>query len=330
MKLNAEYATDNAEKYEYELLVGHNRTDGSFKTNEQLRMEYLSLTDELIHKVTSGVEFPDPKTGEKVRQPVDTILFLDKSARPVAWLMREAWPLLASEENAETPPMPEMKFLNIDREQWIDQLDPNRTGALDSERLPDEAIQSLRSVFIAPNYKQDGLSDELFEKPTYLDGKNVLIVDEVLSTGRTLRMAELFLKKAYPEARFAGTHWMGGVTARNGGASTGNADLPVWYSDKTSLGRGVGNRELSPDTSAPGNVTQRLGAWFLSCRFLEQDERSLQLRTELNQLPHDPNVMRRPSRHRDDIIERTERLNGMPFGDAQREIFQVVEEGTRK
>jgi hypothetical protein len=52
-----------AKPFEYELLKGHFRTDGSFKNDDQLRSEYVNLTDGLINKMTEGVSVEDPHTG---------------------------------------------------------------------------------------------------------------------------------------------------------------------------------------------------------------------------------------------------------------------------
>ena len=74
---------ESSPDFHYELLVGHPRTNGSFKSTEQLHTEYVRLTDELVRQVTEGVEVVDPQTGEQTTEKVDYIVWLDKSARPV-------------------------------------------------------------------------------------------------------------------------------------------------------------------------------------------------------------------------------------------------------
>src|SRR6185436_11400821 len=81
--------------FEYELLTGHKRTDGSWKSSEELKTEYVHLTDELIRKMTEGVRVVDAVTGETENKPVDYVVWIDKSARPVSWLTKELWPTLA-------------------------------------------------------------------------------------------------------------------------------------------------------------------------------------------------------------------------------------------
>ena len=50
-------------------------------TPASLRADYVTLTDKIIHAVEG--------------RPGVHLFFLDKSARPVAWLMRALWPVLA-------------------------------------------------------------------------------------------------------------------------------------------------------------------------------------------------------------------------------------------
>src|SRR5690606_2842337 len=96
-----------AKPFEYQLLRGHFRTDGSFKNDDQLRSEYVSLTDSLVYKMTEGVTVEDPQTKERVVRKPDVVVWLDKSARPVSWLTKELWDTLAVDENGHVPKMPE-------------------------------------------------------------------------------------------------------------------------------------------------------------------------------------------------------------------------------
>lgn len=309
---------------DYKLLRGHARSDGSWKTDKQLRMEYLHLTDELIRKITEGVDVVDRQTGETVIKKPDTVIFLDKSARPVSWLMKEAWSTLASDSKGNTPDMPDIRYLNIDREQWVNTVDPQGVGRMDIAKVDQSIIRSLRSVFISPAHKQTGLTEEIDAASTSLDHKTVLVVDEVFSTGRTLQIAQKFIERAFPDTNVAATHWMKGVSTDRGGLSVGNKDLPVWYNDKTEKGRGIGNRLRDPGDSKSNNITQRLGGWFLSSRLAEPDDLSDQLRFEFKQLATRPDVPIRPSIERDDYDERVARLNNTSFETAQADILDVL------
>lgn len=299
------------EPFKYELLTGHERTDGTYKTDEQLRMEYIELTDSLVYQMTHGVEVVDPITHEKqVRKP-DYVVWLDKSARPLAWLTKELWNKLAPEPgNEDIPEVPKFRFVSVDREQWVNQVDPEGVGAIDMGSIDKNIIRSLRSIFVHPKDKRDGLTESIDEAEAELDGKTVLIVDEVYSTGRTLSIAKQFFQKAFPTANVAGTYWMRGITTKE--QAVGNKDLPVWYKQDEIYGRGIGNR--SPYRSIKSdNTTQRLGAWFLGTRLPKSDKNALQLRKEFKALAADPEIPIIPSvrRPREQRIARLIRLNGV-------------------
>lgn len=298
------------DEFKYELLQGHRRTDGSYKSTEALKTEYVRLTDDIIKKITDGIKVTNVETGEKETKPVDYVVWLDKSARPVSWLTRALWSQLAADKDGNIAPEPQHRYVNIDRNQWTSTIDPEGIGNSDVSSLDPSIIRSLRSIFLKnPNDRQDGLTDRIEKSPTQFDGKTILIVDEVRSSGRTLQYAESFFKRAFPDANVASTHWMGGLVSKDG--ATGNADIPVWYDDKTDLGRGVGNRNIDRSRLSKVRV-QQLGAWFLSTANTEPDPKAKQLRIEIKQLAKDAingNILVEPSRDREDYDERVLRFN---------------------
>lgn len=300
------------EPYEYELLKGHYRTDGIWKSDEQLKTEYVRLTDNIVHVLTDGVRCRNKQTGEIEKRPVDYVVWLDKSARPVSWLTKALWPVLARNSDGHTPKLPQFRFVNIDREQWTSSIDPNNVGSTNVDKLDPSIIRSLRSVFIEnPNKLNDKLDEQVDELPAQFDDKTILIVDEVKSTGRTLSYAQSFFERAFPTANIAGMHWMAGITAKDG--AFGNLDLPVWYSDDTVMGRGVRNRNVDLSLKS-SNAAQRRGARFLSTAFRDHDPLSTRLREEMRHLATDVInhvVLVEPSRFRDekDYDERAVRLN---------------------
>ena len=142
---------------------------------------------------------------------------------------------------------------------------------------------------------------------------DILIVDEVRSTGRTNDIAVKLLRAAFPTSRVHGTFWMSSQAAKlvpkAGGIAFGNADLPVWYREDTIYGRGVGDRQYESNIT-PISLTQKLGQYFLSSRLpVPQDPLSSQLRKELHQLATHPDVPIRPNSLRNDYNERITRLN---------------------
>lgn len=311
------------EPFEYKLLTGHARTDGTWKSTQDLQREYVRLTDDLVYQMTDGIKVTNRETGEEEVKKPDYVVWLDKSARPLAWLTRDLWPTLAADAEGAVPTMPQMRFVNIDREQWLSTVDPAGTNKMNVDAVHPDIIRSLRSIFVQDKSALPETIDDtrIDDMETELDGKTVLIVDEVRSSGRTLEIARKFFERAFPDASVATTHWMGG-SALKGGAS-GNADLPVWYRSDTELGRGVGDRDTHLSQKSPNRI-QNLGRWFLSTKLRGPDSLSSQLRTELKQLAEDVRehkVLVVPSidREIDDVAERAQRLNDMTLPEYREE-----------
>src|SRR5690606_27374644 len=78
--------------FEYKILEGHFEPDNeTWKSDQELRMQFFQLTDELIYKMTAS--------------ETSTVMFLDKSARPLSHLVRALWPICARDlETGEIPP----------------------------------------------------------------------------------------------------------------------------------------------------------------------------------------------------------------------------------
>lgn len=298
----------------YSILHGHNRTDGSYKSLETLEMEYVELTDKLIAHMTNGID--TTVNGERDHVIPTKVIFLDKSARPLAWLTRELWNTLAPEPGSDTIPIqPDFKFLNIDREQWISskEVRAQAKGELDVNAIVDaideDIIIGLRSIF---NKHHDGSFDAVNE----LDEQVILVVDEVKSSGATLSIAEKFLARAFPTSIIIGEHWMASQYNKDG--AIGNADLPIWYkNDKldpaNEVGRGVKNR-----TTNQAELDANPSKYFLSRRFAVPDQRSLRLREDLHALaqsvgenvPYIPHLLARSDESREN---RSEIINKRPL-----------------
>lgn len=54
--------------FSYKLLSGHYRTDGTYKSGDQLRTEYVGLTDRLIQRMVDGIDVVNTATGEAERE----------------------------------------------------------------------------------------------------------------------------------------------------------------------------------------------------------------------------------------------------------------------
>ncbi len=220
--------------------------------DDYLFERYLHYTDKVIGMMDGSVterEHPsksDPEYGRPVTAP-DAVVWLDKSARPVSWFTDAFWEQFA-QDGAEKP---ENEFLNIDRTNWFVRqghdvrqaetvLGPND---FDINMVSDEDIARIRAALIDEDIDPDNWQNDVWNKPTRLDGKEVLIIDEVKNKGGTLKIAFELLRKAVPEAKFSADYFMkSGVHALNGRAEEQQMNFaPLWYDDKDAFGRGVGD-----------------------------------------------------------------------------------------
>lgn len=307
--------------FEYKILTGHFEPDGkTWKSSEELRMDYLQMTDSLIQKMTKGVRGKNLETGEEEIRIPTVAIFLDKSARPLSHLVRLMWPTFARDpETGEVPPMPDFKFLNIDREKWVNKIDPQGTGIMDVNHLDPTIIRTLRSIYLKKGGKERarvlGLTESADTAETILDNETVMIIDETYSTGNTAKIASDLMKRAFPNTRINAVHWMHQSWQRNGSRYN---SVPPWYKDKDVMGRGVNNRyvdfsrHFDEGEMKPEDYYRRMGRWFLSAPhwYAEphgekvRDEAFLQLIREFKHLAANPDVPLMPSRTRDDMEDR--------------------------
>ncbi len=99
-----------------------------------------------------------------IHEDADTLVLLDRSARPVAQLLKSYW--------RETYPdklFPDIRFMNIGRESRIKDQTPKFL-----KKLHDAHVGALK-------------------------GRKVVIADECVSSGNTLRRAKLVIERVFPE-----------------------------------------------------------------------------------------------------------------------------------
>lgn len=198
--------------FQYEILSPDNRHT-RMSTEEDLQNLYLGKLSDLIE---TAVGDPDNR--------VDTLVFLDKSARPLSWMMREFWDEMAPQErDAETGelrtvPMPDIKFANIDRLFWRE--DPAEEISDGGMREPsDDDIEGLRHIF-SRNEQHS------------LDGKNILLVDEQSESGDTLTVAQNLFRRAFPDATVNGKAWIRhpyDIEPKTGKKIYKIEEIPMWY-----------------------------------------------------------------------------------------------------
>ncbi len=214
--------------------------------------------------------------GEKVKNPpIDHVIYLDKSARPVSWLVNTFWGEFSDDQH----PRPEHSYLSIDRGPWEKYVglktDPNdyikdhgrlvenkdfdkKMEEPGNEPLLREFAARIRAIYLEsgltediddlhkiPDPKGAPMSEEtineILASPTSLDGKNILIVDEVARSGLTLHIASRILKMAIPEANIYSTYFVPEVD--NPEPRRIQRFTPIWYSHHTINGRGISDAD---------------------------------------------------------------------------------------
>lgn len=269
-----------------------------------LRSAYVTLTDALIVRMEELLTHPDGRTLR--------VLYLDKSGRPVAWLVRALWPVLARVPGTAfsehvVPPPPSAHFANIDREQWWDLTGASETGMVDVDRVPLAVVAGLRAAFAVRRTTRE----EVWATPTFLDGSRILVVDEVSNTGDTLRIAGGLVARAFPDAVVTTAHWMTpGVVVDSRSGQRRTATVPVWYRSDTTGGRLIGNR-YAPSRGVGWRGA--VGADFLSTVPVEPDLRGRLLRSEIERVSDDVargRLLVRPAVAREDAVERIRELSG--------------------
>ena len=213
---------------------------------------YVSATDGITGRLDGSISsrvIDDPVNPEASHEKPDAVIWLDKSARPVAWFVDAFWEQFA--KPGEQRPADE--FLNIDRVNWFIQqgyseIDSKaRLGPsdFDIDAVSDESIARLRAIFTIGDLEHDDWETDVWNKPTRLDGKNILVIDEVKNRGGTLTIACQLLKRAIPEATISGDYFWKPGRYSIGGINASPDDLqmesaPVWYDSEKTTGRGIG------------------------------------------------------------------------------------------
>lgn len=223
--------------------------------------ERININENLIHYVQDTallISEIDGSLSEDRKEAVDHVVYLDKSARPVSWLVNMFWTEFAVKDaQGKTVKRPAHTYVNIDRSPWFRKVGINvsddgrqkENGELatyndfinHAGNLTQRHLAEVRALFI-----KGGIEDEdvghIMESPTILDGKRVLIVDEVSRTGSTLNIAVHIFKLAFPEAAEirSSYFWHPTEAPLKVGHENVLTSLPVWYDPNTFTGRGIG------------------------------------------------------------------------------------------
>ncbi|MGI8636734.1 MAG: hypothetical protein ACR2KZ_15160 [Segetibacter sp.] len=345
--------------------------------SEQTLQEYIKNTDHIVGLLDGSIQsssdvlrcntdtfqrtgviaFEDQPTYEQEIQPKpDAVLWLDKSARPVSWLVRELWDQLATKnEDGSVPEIPKSVFLNIDREPWLaasgvdlSDVDTTRSNQFDINNIANnnesvrQIIGKIRGLFVQDSRvvtRPDGASEKIILSPSNFDEEvwnmplvtkadgsayqHMMVVDEVKSSGATIKIAQQLITVALPELSVTTAHWQTDKSAR--GSSTKGGWVPVWYSSLDASGRGVGDLNPSWYNKSNRNWKHRLGATVLSAPQVDGltgervgDKKAQEIRREIKQLVSDLGhqaILFTPSSKRSvkDRVARIEDINKLSF-----------------
>lgn len=228
--------------------------------------ERININENLVHYVQDTallISVIDGSLEGKNGEPFDHVVYLDKSARPVSWLVNLFWDDFACKNtDGSIRKRPKHSYINIDRAPWfrnvgIEVNDDGRqkeNGELATysdfvrnlSNLKDRHLAEIRALYIDGGIETETIEDVL-SSPSILDGKRILIVDEVSRTGSTLQIAEHLFRLAFPDAGdIVGTYfWHPTEPLLKVGNETVMTSLPVWYDPATLTGRGIGGPDPS-------------------------------------------------------------------------------------
>lgn len=151
--------------------------NGLAQPEEFCGAEFLTVGELVVEMDIAMQKFVDM---ERTGKTPDTVFFLDKSARPAAYMIRKLFPAYCP----HTRP-PKIRFMNMGRtvsnpEYDVIDRDNDRPFSGDPE-----TIKTVYGRGIKPN-------------------GNILVVDEIVDSGNTLARAKRALELAFPEARVEG------------------------------------------------------------------------------------------------------------------------------
>jgi hypothetical protein len=268
-------------------------------------------------------EVSDVEEVDDLSRP-DVVVWLDKSARPVSWMVREFWDQLAAKDDVGNPVHPPRSiFLNIDREPWLyrtgissDEIDADREDQFDINKIGRESesakqiLGRIRGLFVEPARTEttdDGreevirLTPENFDEEVWRmpikkrkdesDHAHMMIIDEVKSSGATARISQELLSAALPEIKVTIGYWQNKRSAKHI-PSLGRGWVPIWYSSEELTGRGIGGVDEARYKKSSVNWIHKLGSIVLSTpKIVDKatgqkvdDRKSGQLRNEIKLL----------------------------------------------
>lgn len=249
-------------KDEYPVL---SRQTHKMMRGREIVTERININENLMHYVQDTallISLIDGTIDEE-RLPYDHVVYLDKSARPVSWLVNLFWDEFARRDEAGKPvKRPPHSYVNIDRSPWFRNvgINVNEDGRQKDNgelatysdflshigNVSKQHLAELRAVFLDGGLERED-ADHVLSCPSVLNGKRVLVIDEVSRTGSTLKIATKLFELAFPDAALIqGSYfWHPTEQPLQMGSESVLTSLPVWYDPSTLTGRGIGGIDVA-------------------------------------------------------------------------------------
>jgi len=130
------------------------------------------------------------------REEYDSLVFLDKSARPAAWLFMDMYRRMFPHKTR-----PNVHFVNIGQEKIreLDSLAPTLSTRVEDLLREDKLMMAdrLRRIFSVGIGERDSRGERILSDSTYFDDKSVCIVDEFSVSGTSLIVAQYLFEEAF-------------------------------------------------------------------------------------------------------------------------------------
>ncbi len=247
---------------------------------EQLR--WLLKNEVITHEELENVMNRDAKTMDRIKgRAIDTVLKENNVQERIAKneITRQEY------ESYITEALESIKILDVDH---------NKLRNINEVRL---IVERLRGLFVPGGLSEEEVtySEKIMDRETGLEGKNIVIIDEVARTGATGKVAEHFISWAFPEARSVSFDVF--FDDNNNRHPTTNQMLmiPFWYSLVHDDGAGRGINGVDQETykrkyeRQPNNINRAadFGSLFLGVKMdyeAEEGKKSLRLREQIAKL----------------------------------------------
>ena len=161
----------------YELLTGERQeVIGEVWDSRYVREKTIEFTSDIILAL-DGTDSERTKVigdAELARQAPDRVIWMDKSARPVSWLVDAFWDDFA----ADGAPKPPYSFLNFERAEWFAKIGKTEQDYKDGDRtkfnadlLDEDEILRIRALFTARNIHEGNWRDEMRDDESIFEGE---------------------------------------------------------------------------------------------------------------------------------------------------------------